>query len=70
VGDSRWVGGKSFKSKKNRNWVGGGEKKKLRSGEKKTGKPGEKIKVQKKTEIRPEKGQTKGVNLGWHRDRK
>ncbi len=30
---------------------------------------GEKIKLQKKTEIRAEKGQTKKVNLGWHRDR-
>jgi hypothetical protein len=26
--------------------------------------------LQKKTEIRAEKGQTKNVNLGWHRDRK
>jgi hypothetical protein len=40
----RWVGGKSFESKKNkRNWVGGREK----------------IKLQKKTEIRAEKGQRK-----------
>jgi len=31
---------------------------------------GEKIKFQKKTEIRAEKGQRKKVNLGWHRDRK
>ncbi len=31
---------------------------------------GEKIKLQKKTVIRAEKGQTKKVNLGWHRDRK
>jgi len=30
----------------------------------------EKIKLQKKTEIRAEKGQTKKVSLGWHRDRK
>jgi hypothetical protein len=30
----------------------------------------EKIKLPKKTEIRAEKGQTKKVNLGWHRDRK
>jgi hypothetical protein len=30
----------------------------------------EKIKLQKKTEIRAEKGQRKNVNLGWHRDRK
>jgi hypothetical protein len=27
-------------------------------------------KTKKKTEIRAEKGQTKKVNLGWHRDRK
>ncbi len=27
-------------------------------------------KKKKKTEIRAEKGQTKKVNLGWHRDRK
>ncbi len=31
---------------------------------------GEKIKLQKKTEIRAEKGQTIKVNVGWHRDRK
>jgi len=31
---------------------------------------GEKIKLQKNTEIRAEKGQTKKVSLGWHRDRK
>ncbi len=31
---------------------------------------GEKIKLQKKIEIRAEKGQTKKVKLGWHRDRK
>jgi hypothetical protein len=31
---------------------------------------GEKIKLQKETEIRAEKGQTKKVNLGWRRDRK
>jgi hypothetical protein len=49
------VGGKSFKSKRKRiNRVGGGEK----------------IKLQKKTEIRAEKGQRKKLNLGWHRDRK
>jgi hypothetical protein len=49
-------GGKSFKSKKKKrtNWVPGGEK----------------LKLQKKTEIRAEKGQRKKVNLGWHRDRK
>jgi hypothetical protein len=45
--------------------------KKQRSGGQKTGKGGgEKIMLQKKTEIRAEKGQTKNVNLGWHRDRK
>jgi hypothetical protein len=55
------VGGKSFKShtqkkkkKKKRNRGGGG---------------GE-IKWHKTTEIRAEKGETKKVNLGWHRDRK
>ncbi len=59
-GRSRWVGRKSLKRKKKKkkgkeNWVGAGEK----------------IKFQKnKTEIRSEKGQTKKVNLGWHRDRK
>ncbi len=42
------------KKKKKKNWVGAGEK----------------IKLQKKTEIRAEKGQTKKVSLGWHRDRK
>jgi hypothetical protein len=31
---------------------------------------GEKIKLLKKSEIRAEKGQTKRVNLGWHRDKK
>jgi hypothetical protein len=31
---------------------------------------GEKIKLQKKSEIRAEKGETKNVNLGWHRDKK
>ncbi len=62
--------------KKKKNWVGAGEKikfqkKNLRSGEKKKlGRGGEKIKLQKKTEIRAEKGQTKKLNLGWHRDRK
>jgi len=77
VGGSRWVSGKSFKSKKKkRNWVRGGkkikfQKKKQRSGEKRNWEGGrEKIKLQKKTEIRAEKGQTKNVNLGWHRDRK
>jgi len=49
------VGGwKKFRKQKNRNWVGGGDK----------------IKFQKKTEIRAEKGQRKKVNLGWHKDRK
>jgi hypothetical protein len=42
VGDRKWMGGKSFKSKKE-----------LRSALRKA-----------------EKGQTKRVNLGWHRDRK
>jgi hypothetical protein len=48
--------GKVSKAKKERkrNWEGGGEKTKL----------------QKSTEIRAEKGQTKKLNLGWHRDRK
>jgi hypothetical protein len=70
------VGGKSFKRKKKKNWVGAGEKikfqkKNLRSGGKtKLGRgPGEN-KVAKKTEIKAEKCQTKKVNLGWHRDRK
>jgi len=31
---------------------------------------GEKIKLQKRTEIRAGKGQRKKVILGWHRDRK
>jgi hypothetical protein len=31
---------------------------------------GEKIKLQKKIEMRVEKGQIKKVKLGWHRDRK
>ncbi len=39
---------------KKRNWEGGREK----------------IKSQKKSEIRAEKGQTKKLNQGWHRDRK
>jgi hypothetical protein len=30
----------------------------------------EKIKLERKTEIRAEKGQTKNVNLAWHTDRK
>jgi len=52
------VGGKSVKSKKKK------EKKKPGGGQ-------EESKVQvKKIEIRAEKGQTKNVNLGWHRDRK
>ncbi len=42
--------------------MGGGEK--TRKGGR------EKIMLQKKTEIRAEKGQTKKVNLGGHRDRK
>jgi len=46
--------GKVSKAKEKRNRVGGREK----------------IKLQKNTEIRAEKGQTKKVNLGWHRDRK
>ncbi len=49
------MGGKSFKSQKQKNWVGGGEKIKF---------------PKKKTEIRAEKGETKNVNLIWHRDRK
>jgi hypothetical protein len=61
-GGSKWAGGKRFKSKKKnqkkkkkkKNWMGGGEK----------------IKLQNKTEIRAEQGQTKKVSLGWHRDRK
>jgi hypothetical protein len=48
------VGGKSLKKKEKRNWVGTREK----------------IKLQRKTEIRAEKGQRKKVNLGWHMDRK
>jgi hypothetical protein len=69
------VGGKSFKSKRNR--VRGGEKIKFPKnkqnrdlGEKNWEGGGEKIKLQRKTEIRAEKGQTRKVNLGWHRDRK
>ncbi len=50
------MNGKSFKRKK---------KKKRNRVE-----AGEKIKLQKKTEIRAEKGQTKKLNLGWYRDRK
>jgi len=54
------VGGKSFKSRKKKekkrsNRVGGGEKIKF---------------CKKQTGIRAEKGQTKKVNQGWHRDRK
>jgi hypothetical protein len=30
----------------------------------------EKIKLYKKTEIKAEKGQTKKINLGWHKDKK
>jgi len=36
----------------------------------KLGGGGEKIKLQKKTEIRVEKGQKHKVNLRWHRNRK
>ncbi len=47
------------------------KKKKQRLGEKKNWEGGgEKIKLQRKTEIRAEKGLTRKVNLGWHRDRK
>ncbi len=46
--------GKVSKAKEKRNRAGGREK----------------IKLQKKVEIRAEKWQTKKVNLGWHRDRK
>jgi hypothetical protein len=46
--------------------VGGKSLKKKRK--KETG--WEKIKLQRKTEIRAEKGQRKKGNLGWHRDRK
>jgi len=49
VGGSRWVGEKSFKSKKKkRNWVWGGEN----------------IKLPKKTEIRAEKGAKKKSQPG------
>ncbi len=69
--------GKSFTSKtKKRNWVGAGEKIKFQKENRDQGGKenweggGEKIKLQKKTEIRAEKGQTKNINLGWHRERK
>jgi hypothetical protein len=60
VRDSRWVRGKSFKSRK--------KKKKRKKRNQVEGR--EKINSKKKTEIRVEKGQRKKVNLGWHRDRK
>ncbi len=50
------MGGKSFKSKKRKKKLGGGQ--------------GENKVPKKKTEIRAEKGQTKKVNQGWQRDRK
>jgi hypothetical protein len=46
------------------------KKKNRDQGEKKLGRARGENKVAKKTEIRAEKGQTKKVNLGWHRDRK
>jgi len=65
---SRQVGGKSFKRKKKRNWVGGRKiikfpKEKLKLRGKKLGKGHGENKVAKKTKIRVEKGQTK--KLTW-----
>ncbi len=54
---SRWVG-KVSKAKKK-------IKKKMKPG----GGRGENKVAKKKTEIRAETGQTKKVNLGWHRER-
>ncbi len=85
MGDSggiRWVGGKVSKAKKKekkkeKKKPGGGEgenkvpKKKTEIRGKKTlGRGRGENKVAKKTETGAEKGQTKKVNLGWHRDRK
>jgi len=84
VGDSEIMGGwmgKVSKARKKKRRVGGWEKIKFpkkknqqRSGEKKNWEgDGEKIKLQKKREIRADQGwerANKKVNLGWHRDRK
>jgi hypothetical protein len=69
------VGGWVVKVSKVKETGRGGEKikfqKKNRDQEKKHWEGGrEKIKLQTKTEIRAEKGQTRKVNLGSHRDRK
>ncbi len=66
------MGRKSFKIKRKRNRVQGGEKIKFptKKTEIRGKKNEEKIKLQRKTEIRAEKGQRRKVNLGWHRDRK